>query len=108
MFFSLLFLPPIGQPGVPVEGKKSDKGNEREAAGNHIREPVMVHVEHRPFTPHFTTSVISLQKLNRIEAAAESWRQALLIFEDLDDSVMAAQVRHSLEILDVNNPGRRL
>ncbi len=49
----------------------------------------------------------TLQKLNQREAAAEYWHQALPIFEDLGDSVTAAKVRLSLEILDANNPDQR-
>ncbi|MGH3829687.1 MAG: ATP-binding protein [Pseudonocardiaceae bacterium] len=45
-----------------------------------------------------------LRKLNQVEAAATYWRQALPIFEDFNDTVKAAQVRASLEILDAANP----
>lgn len=48
-----------------------------------------------------------LQKFNQIEAAATYWRQALPIFEDFNDTVKAAKVRASLEILDAKNPDRR-
>jgi len=48
-----------------------------------------------------------LQKFNQTEAAATYWRQALPIFEDFNDTVKAAKVRASLEILDANNPDRR-
>jgi tetratricopeptide (TPR) repeat protein len=43
-----------------------------------------------------------LQELNQMEAAAEYWRQALPILDDLDDSVIVAQARRSLEIIDAN------
>jgi tetratricopeptide (TPR) repeat protein len=49
----------------------------------------------------------TLQKLNQMKAAAEYLHRALPIFEDLDDSVTAAKVRASLEILDSHHPDQR-
>jgi tetratricopeptide (TPR) repeat protein len=46
----------------------------------------------------------TLQKLNQMPAAVEYWNLALPIFEDLNDSVTAAKVRASIEILDSANP----
>lgn len=46
----------------------------------------------------------TFQKLNQMPAAVEYWRLALPIFEDLNDSVTAAKVRASIEILDSADP----
>jgi hypothetical protein len=47
-----------------------------------------------------------LQNLYRSEAAAKYWLEALLIFEDLGDSVTAAKVRTSLETVNTNHADR--
>ncbi|MBV9010952.1 MAG: tetratricopeptide repeat protein [Pseudonocardiales bacterium] len=46
----------------------------------------------------------ALQKLDQTPAAVEYWNLALPIFEDLNDSVTAAKIRASIEILDSAEP----